>query len=202
LTTGAALLASAVLVGCSAAPAGHTPAELQEYVDLQNMSQWAAQQEQYTIPEKRPEVAVKRFINADEFRVVYECMADAGVPVEFGDDGGISWSTGAGTQDEVELIRYTCNAQYPFYPPQIGHFTDEQHAYLYDYYQDVLIPCLLLEGYRVSDAAPTRAEFNDLATIDSFWSPYEFIDYPLDYTEFEALYATCPSVPFRAPVAD
>ena len=191
-----------MLVGCSPAPAGHTEAELQEYVDLQNMSQWAIEQERYTIPLERPDVAVERFINADEFLVVYECMADAGVPVEFGEDGGTSWTIAEDAAGSTALAEYTCTAQYPFYPPQVRHFTDEQHAYLYDYYQDVLIPCLLMEGYEVSDAAPTRKEFDDLTTLDSFWNPYDFIDYPLDYDELEALYATCPSIPFRAPVAD
>ena len=151
---------------------------------------------------ERPEVPIERFLNADEFLAVYECMADAGVPVEFGEDGGVSWSWSSDDPIDAELARYTCQAQYPLYPPQAGSFTDEQHEYLYDYYQDVLVPCLLLQGYPVDGDVPTREEFNDLTSIHASWSPYSFIESPSDWEELEALYATCPAIPFSAPVAD
>lgn len=188
------------LAACSTPPAGHTDAELQEYVDLQNLSQWTAMFPSGSEPP--PAVRVERFINRSESDVPWHCMADAGVPVTFGDGGAVSWTTLPEGQDATNLVLYECQAKFPIYPPQDGFLTDEQREYLYDYYQSVLVPCLALEGYPITGAAPSRAAFTDVTRVDSFWTPYSFIEYPVSSNDQADLLAKCPDSPFHAPVSD
>lgn len=189
------LLASLALAGCTTIPipVGHTDAQLQEYLDAQNASYWSMSP---FGAEEPPDVDVVRFTDQDDFNVVAHCMEDAGVDVEFGDDGSMSWSWT--TDDEANnaaLAQYTCQAQYPYYPPQQGYITGEQSKYLYEYYKRVLIPCLALEGYVVTEA-PTKGEF----ALDSGWNPYWVFDRSGDnYSEQQALLDECPMSPFQVP---
>ncbi|CAN5262622.1 hypothetical protein BH11ACT4_BH11ACT4_13900 [soil metagenome] len=71
----------------------------------------------------------------------------------------------------ASLAIYTCQAQYPMDPRQVGYLTDSQVLYMYDYFRARLAPCLELHGYAVP-APPQRSAY--LASVRSghFWDPY------------------------------
>lgn len=195
-----ALLVSLALVGCTTAPpVGHTDAELQEYVD-ETMNGFGA-----VFPDGEvvmPEVEVERYVDVNDQTTIMDCFRDEGMVVTGDPQTGMSWSTANDAEQErYAIAQLTCLMRFPVYPPQQGFLTEEQHAYLYDYFQRVLIPCLELRGHKVP-AAPTREQFGNRASADAIWNPYSFISFPPDLQEAQELLSMCPSSPFRPPVAD
>jgi hypothetical protein len=141
-----------------------------------------------------PPVVEGRYSTSDTdwFRSIGDCLSEAGVA-----SPGWSYSTGAGyalaaspgldlDDDAQQLAFYICVASYN--PPREydGVLSEAQLDYLYDYYQDWLVPCLTMRGYRFTDV-PTRTEFKVIA---GQWSPFYSVDISIsgaDYDELERL---------------
>ena len=124
----------------------------------------------------RPDVEVGQPVETEGgFEVIADCMGSHGHD-EFGFSDG--WSgpqlTQIGTtrlSDEMQVDFFTCFAASPTIMESATPFlTASQLDYLYDYYQELVIPCLAATGARVG-AVPTREEFQ----TDRYgsWTPYE-----------------------------
>ena len=69
----------------------------------------------------------------------------------------------------LQLGWYRCLAAYPTSPASVVTLSAAQLAYLYDYYQEWVIPCLTLEGYSVL-FVPSRVDY--IASGGIGWIPY------------------------------
>ena len=103
----------------------------------------------------------------------HNCMQDAGI-TQWGTqdrDGGPLFTSGSGgvPSPEEQLTFYTCYAASPTDFVWV-QFSEAELDYLYDYYQEWVVPCLLSEGYAIA-LAPTRDQF----TPESLWLPYYWV---------------------------
>lgn len=106
------------------------------------------------------------------------CMMDRGwAPDYFADASSGSWrSLSEATSDDERLDWYECFASRP--TTLIAGFESvERYDFVYDYYQEFLIPCLEGNGYHVL-RAPSRSEFRASAGSEGLefmpfvWNPY------------------------------
>lgn len=108
---------------------------------------------------------------SENYQKFYECMQDSGITQWGSEDrnGGPLFTSGGGAAltPADQLMFYTC---FSASPTDFGgvQLTDAELDYLYDYYQEWTVPCLLSEGYTVAPA-PTREQFR---LPMSFWIPY------------------------------
>jgi hypothetical protein len=86
------------------------------------------------------------------------CMQSLGWPEYYSHDTGYGYrALQLATSDEERLNWYECFAEYPV-DGEFGFSSIAQYDYVYDYYRDSLIPCLLSHGYALP-RAPDRMEF-------------------------------------------
>ena len=102
-------------------------------------------------------------------------------------------SDGSMMVEEVALSDYVCFAQNPPVPP--AALSDEQAAYLYDYWTGFVVPCYAENGYEMEQQPPSRDYFVTHWPFQN-WSPRpstlggkEIIDI---YQQLDGL---CPSTP-------
>ena len=196
-----ALTALVVLTvsGCSATtapPVGPSDAELNAAVRIELDKQWRYTGLEGVVP--RPEAEVELVGSggaaSQGFR---DCMSangfeswgyssDTGLQM-FGSDGNPSAAS-----PEQQLAFYLCNARFPM----IDTLTVDQLDFIYDYYQDWLIPCLEVAGYPVG-RAPSRESFTtEPAEFGWRWRPYSAIPDVLNPQDYAALQSTCrPTIP-------
>lgn len=192
--TGAAALAAALLLtGCvqvqrmptDPMPLDELAAVQQEFTD----SDWA----QLGLPdEMRPaELALQVVSLSDWGTAIVDCMSSAGYDGYTAMPSGYS-STGAETAEEV-VAHYACRQSILIRPEESGLLTTPQKDVVYDYFAEMLVPCLRLRGY-VFTAVPTRAQFH--ADIWS-WNPYWQLETQgdLDRSALDRLLAECPADP-------
>jgi len=98
--------------------------------------------------------------------------------------------------EQALLAEYTCRAKYQLNAGALALLNTAQLNYLYDYYQDTLIPCLALRGIRL-ETIPTRNEIVDVARFGSYpWHPFDqLFDYGLGMSAPDDLIASCPPFP-------
>lgn len=174
----AALLMPVLALGGCAAPA-MPPALSDEQVAAiiaeRNAEWWNAM-----FPgEEMPTYAVVRLVPQDEPNPYIEvCLHDVNVVLEASDDGT---SFFAHSTEELELYQrelFRCALQYPVEytdPTAAGLLSEQQLAWVYDYFEYRLIPCLRLAGYVVGDL-PSRETF--VAAPWGTWSPYDMMSNP------------------------
>ena len=110
--------------------------------------------------------------------VFARCMMDRGwQPAYFADETSASWrSLSEATSDEERLDWYACYASHPMSDAG-GLGSVARYDFVYDYYQQILIPCLEENGFHVS-RAPSRNEFRTRTGIEGLlfvpfvWNPY------------------------------
>ena len=127
------------------------------------------------------------------------CMEDRGWSAYSADENSASYrSLSEATSDEERLDWYECFAANPM--SAAGSLKSvEQYDYVYDYFQEVLIPCLQEYGYDVSHA-PSRNEFRTNTGVDGFlfapilWNPYYALP-EFSSTGSLPVQARCPAVP-------
>lgn len=78
-------------------------------------------------------------------------------------------------------------------PNEAGYFSTAQLDYLYDYYQDTLVPCLQLQGLDVG-FAPSRSEFASVAGWVS-WDPYSELGAAVPPSRSAEIRSRCPGYP-------
>jgi len=108
------------------------------------------------------------------------------------DDGGYSVDDDGEMGDDELLAAYSCRAGF-WVDGDEGWYSDAQLSYLYDYYTEVLVPCMAAYGATV-DYAPTREWF--LAQHGG-WHPFSSIseDDQERYFGNRATLVECPPAP-------
>lgn len=177
---GGVLFGVAVLaVGCAARTAEPPAAPTLDAASQQRLIDEAAdrawQEVQRMFPNaERPQVDQVRVVAAGEWaEVVAQCIEELGYPATARDDGGISFGSTPDAQAEQQNVAsYTCRVRYPIDPAYSLPPTDDEIAYLYDYYRGTLVPCLSERGYEID--MPSKGTFVELAKVQGVpWSPYQ-----------------------------
>ena len=126
------------------------------------------------------------------FDATFACMANSGIgglSVGYTSADGYTLYGNNGPTDfepNQQLAFYRCAAEHPV-NPEAELLTDDQLNYIYDYYLQALVPCMVLNGFPPS-TAPTRVEFFALA---GQWSPYYSVDVGLSGIQYEEIEQTC-----------
>ena len=181
-----ALVAAAVLLltGCAAPAAapegGLTPVEAREYQSAVIDRMW-----QFTGLDDslRPEVEPKTVDFVEWASLMNECNQ-----IQITDDPEM--------QTEQAVSLYACRARLQLSAESLGLLNSAQLDYLYDYYQDPLIPCLRSRGVLVPDIL-TRAEATDVGRFGNYpWNPYNgIVDFVREEPEDVATWHNCPAFP-------
>lgn len=196
-----AMIAVAVMVaGCSGGGPPPPPPQLSEqevdaaYADFLDQS-WQRVESQFPDAE-RPDVERVRFIDQSEWaEVIVACLVEQGVDAKVSNDGqgGYESQGVVGQELSMAIAAYVCDAKYPVDPSLTQPLTDAELDYLYNYFVDVLNPCLEREGIEVTEP-PSRQAFKDsLLTVDS-WTPYLAVDIR-GQEEWNRLNRACPQSP-------
>ena len=127
------------------------------------------------------------------------CMVQRGWPDYSSGDTGYSYQDISLVDSAPERLDwYECFAAYPV-DSKYTLRSVEQFDFVYDYYQDILIPCLAENGHPLT-AAPTREEFRTSwdqwsgPLFPFLWNPYYEVrrQGAVDTNDLEKL---CPAVP-------
>jgi len=194
-----------ILTGCvpttSAPPVGDRSGELAHIREVQLDAQWSNLG--FAEADRPPDTGFEVVAIEDWARRVAGCMTAAGYE-NFRAVGG---TLQIGKSDPVSEPRaeaidfFECRAAFQRDLGMDASLTVAQRDYLYDYYQETLVPCLELAGVRI-DNAPTREQFAATGAGVG-WNPY----YALDTSSFGEvsvdgeLLAQCPSFP-KDPIFD
>jgi hypothetical protein len=123
----------------------------------------------------RPTVPIIRYVNyLEEGPVLTRCMHEAGYP-------HVAWTLKGGLVDTdvkpvdrfpVEVAIYTCEAQYPEDPQELGYLSAAQGKYLYAYWSDETVPCLRAHGAVVGElpkaGGASGVEYSQIAPFNPF----------------------------------
>lgn len=191
----AIVVASLLLSSCVSTTSVPSGAELDEVRAAQLDAQWA----NLDLPDERRPVDTGFEVVAieDWAHQVASCMKSAGY-TNFEDRGGtlqIGKSDPISEPVSESIDFFECRSAYQRDLTLGTALTRDQRDFLYDYYQQSLVPCLELAGVRVDDA-PTREWFAQTGE-GMGWNPY----YAMDTFSFgevvadDELLATCPSFP-------
>ena len=167
---GAALVAALVLGGCATVTApepGFSDEEWAEYVHAQADVTWG-----YLgfAPDLQPADSPVVVVSSAEYPAKYaECMNDAGFDryhldgsIETDEDGLIVMS------DAEWIASFDCSTHLSLSSHQNGTLNRAQREYAYDYYEQVLVPCLMNHGVELYEV-PSREEFHASLGV---WNPY------------------------------
>jgi len=173
------LLGVTLLTGCASArevPAPITDTELQAYLEDRLDAAWLntgldgfAQR-----PESDRSTLAERYRDGNNMQAFNDCLGQQGITSWGADErnGGPVFLTGSGSTAEpsLQLDWYRCFAEHPTDATFSGvRFSQAESEYLYDYYQEWVIPCLELQGYSVM-FVPTREEY--ITGVGFEWIPY------------------------------
>ena len=194
------ILGASLLVGCAGGAAAAPPAPTVDAATEKRMIDEAANQAwgevQRMFPDaERPQVEQVRVVTAaDSAKVVAQCIQELGYPATAREDGGISFGATPEAQAEQQNIAvYTCRVKYPTDPAFTLPPTDDEIAYLYDYYANTLVPCLAERGYDIE--MPSKGAFVDSTNVNGIpWSPYQDLA-SVGGGELDALLLECKQTP-------
>jgi hypothetical protein len=186
------LAAALLLTGCVQSrplPPTPTDAELAQLNTRVQDIQW--QYLGFTPDAPRPDVDFVRYVDPDDTAGTYaECMIDAGFP---------DYDPYATANDDVgqTLALFVCISEYPLEPRYYNLFTTRQLEFLYDYYQEAVIPCLTGAGVDVGEI-PTREQFTKPLQGGGayLWSPWQGAS-ELGQQEFLSISLRCPDYSFQ-----
>lgn len=103
------------------------------------------------------------------------------------------WSVSDGVEERI--AQYICDASYPPEETLAGLRSGSELYALYDYYVEVLTPCLELAGAPPPAPAPERATFIQQSTTAIAWSPVPGDDDGVSDRQRALLDALCPPEP-------
>lgn len=188
-----AIAAVLALCGCAVTPppAGPTRQDVSYYNERLLELTWA----NTGIAGERPEVEQgEPLTQGDWFDFVFSCFASRGiadVALGWSLTGGATISTPSGAVIDDERVQrhfFECAAAHPMDVAQHNTLLSvDQLEYVYNYYADELVPCILLHGYTLGRAV-TRQDF-----VDSLgqWNPYYSIAEGMNLLEYDELRADC-----------
>lgn len=144
-------------------------------------------------------VELVRYIHPDEWALTrQECLEEEGWIVEISIDGGIKFPDVTPEQSvEMEAANDRCGERYPIDPKYRQPLSEEQLAFLYDWYIEVNIPCMEAEGYIGFDP-PSLDRFIETGGTVEQWTPIDDITDQIETRggdTLPALYAVCPPGP-------
>ena len=176
------LVTALSLTGCVSArevPPPITDAALQTYLEKRLDAAWLNTGLDGIVqrPQSDPAALVENFRKSDEESGFAQCVGLAGLSALSFDEqnGGPSFWFSEGDKGEAafQLALYSCFADNPS-TFGIGDMmlTEEELAFLYQYYQEWIVPCLESKGYNVGQP-PTWEEFSEQSFY--VWVPYNAI---------------------------
>jgi len=170
-----ALAACALLLaGCSAVaapPAGMTDAQLDDYYELQADVLWR----NTLLPDDlRPPDRPAQVVTLEQrSKLIADCMNAAGFDNYTDRRGVLVVSSESKPEEDAraeKLAFYVCRSGLRVPEQEASLLNPAQSDYLYDYYEQVLVPCLAVKGITtVQSDTPTRAQYIEQ---DSRWNPY------------------------------
>jgi len=185
------LLAGAVialsLAGCAqvAEPPQPTDAELDAYIREQQDQLWY----EYGSPQFERPVVPSVLVEPNKYNDP-DASCGAGVLTLVDADGGIMSVTPVLSS---EIAQYECRVGQMPYPADIAYYTPAQLGFIYDYFHDVLVPCLQTQGLSVG-FTPTREEFTAAAgTVP--WDPYTDLGADLPPSRADEIRLRCAAMP-------
>lgn len=185
------LLAGAVialsLTGCAQVdePPQPTDAELDAYIREQQDLLWY----EYGSPQFERPVVQSVLVEPNEYNDL-NASCGAGVLTVVDADGGIVSVTPV-LSSEIE--QYECRVGQMLYPADVDYYTPAQLGFIYDYFHDVLVPCLQTQGLSVG-FTPTREEFTAAAgTVP--WDPYTQLGANLPPSRADEIRLRCAAMP-------
>jgi hypothetical protein len=164
-----------------------SPERLEHLRRLAEERAWAGLSRQYPgMP--RPDAALVEYVEPGQgLARVQRCIAERGA--ELPADGSAD-----GSQLEANaLATYVCGVQYP--TRMQGLPTEEQTAYLYDYWTGFVVPCFADVGTPSAGEPPTREYFVENWPYQD-WSPTPRDGgQPLTFLAIDQLDLMCPTTP-------
>lgn len=168
----------ATVAGCSSSP---RPPELPDYSAAELEAQTAADNQRALdallrdFPDAEvPNVERVRLVSLEEWPfAIAECLTAEGF-VAIAEDGGFSSGAPFGQELPYALAYYVCSVEYPINPREMVPLVEDQIRYLYDYYTQVMTPCLEAEGYEVPPA-PSQQTFVSTYGQPESWAPYTLV---------------------------
>lgn len=188
----AALVAAAfVLCGCVAVPPpGPTEADRVAFNERILDKSWANS----GLPGERPAIDTQAETDSLAWvQAISLCMADSAVANYGwgfnGIDGYTLYGPSGDTVDDPDkqLAFYGCIAAHSYVDAYADVRTPAQLDFIYDYYADWLVPCVLDQGYTFG-IVPTRDQFHE---YNGQWTPYSAVVPNLTSTEYERLALAC-----------
>jgi hypothetical protein len=144
-------LAALLVAGCAtpAAPDGLSSEIVDQLVAERADQLW----DTYVGPAiERPEVPMVAYVPPDRLMAQYvSCMHEAGYPEAHEYADGLSLGPAAGNDVDAYVALWVCTSQYPVHPALMGHLSNEQRGYLWDFWNARTVPCLRSLGFDVPD---------------------------------------------------
>lgn len=171
----------AVVVNLTACSTEIRPPELPDYSPAELEAQTAADNQRALndllrdFPDAEvPEVDRVRLVSLEEWpNAMAECLSAEGF-VAIAEDGGLSTSAPFGQELPYAISYYVCSVEYPINPRVMVPLVEDQIRYLYEYYTQVMTPCLDAEGYEVPEA-PSLQTFVSTYGQSGSWAPYTLV---------------------------
>ena len=165
------------------------------YAELLDQS-WQRVSSQFPDAE-RPEVELVRYVDQNEWaEVTVSCLVEQGVDAKVSTDGqgGYEMAGVEGQLLPMEIAIYTCNARYPTDPALTLPLTEAELDFVYDYYVNVLNPCLENEGVEITEAPSRQAFIDTYGASEGWWTPYEAVG-TTGEEDWNQLNRVCPQSP-------
>lgn len=139
-----------------------------------------------------PRVQLIRFTSQYEWApTIVKCMRDLGWNDTVTEDGLGVKAPGNGIDEAQQpayfLADYKCNAAYSIDPTYQAPMNKAQKSVYFDFYKEVMVPCLAAHGYRF-EPLPSRSVFIATFPGDKGWYAYAKVD---DHTRAQA---DCPEL--------
>ena len=168
----AALAVALVLCGCATvkAPTPGLSAAEEAVLRAQSLElNWATTG---LPPEMRPPEVPVEVVSREEWSNKFvACMSDAGFDNYTAVTDGFQ-RYGDAESDGERIANFVCEASYTVPAEQYGYLNPAQQEYVYDYFVEVLVPCLQDRGVEPR-GLPTREQFLNNGWS---WNPYEYVE--------------------------
>ena len=198
----AALLVVVALTGCSTTTVPEAGLDDKQLAAIRNMFDDANWANTGLSDDLRPPHPVVTTVSGEDWADAYvKCMNIAGF------DQYVAGADGSFTITGVENLNarpvdeapanYICNASFEVDGNYDGYFNPAQMDYLFDYFQQVLVPCLEVRGYSVVQA-PSREKYIE---VWGGWHPYFSVEASeqRDLFDDDGVLEACPPTPAGMP---
>jgi len=141
---------------------GFTDAEREAWFDATEDLFWSS----LDLPDEERPVTERRVVDQDEYQASWpECMSEH--DWQLTPEGGYVSEETDPDLDGFSYAVFLCSASLARPPEDLGVPGPGRAAYVYDYFQDVLLPCMNAAGYGI-ESAPPRATF----VTNPWWHPF------------------------------